>query len=163
MIKVFLPFLALVGVAGLVMGMSSSEIELDLSIDSDDLTSGVVTLNARVENKGSEPFVFLPWNTPFDSRIAGRFLQVYEVGSGEQMEYLGLVMKRVAPTEADYLTVKPGESGEAQLDLTKTYRFCADKTYFVGYDLSRLDPKSAGEENVVSTTFKASKGMAACE
>ena len=108
--------------------------ELKLSINQESLTKALVILDAELINHSDREISFLPWNTPLEGRILGDYLSIVDKGNGMRLGYQGLVVKRAVPTEADYVSLKPGESISGSVDISSSYRFCADIHYVLAFD-----------------------------
>jgi hypothetical protein len=132
---------------------------LYMSIDQKGLSGGKVVLSSLLVNGTGSDMQFLPWNTPLDSSITGRFLLVTalpEDGSVHDLKYHGPMVKRMAPTESDYLTVKEGGKVASSLDITNVYTFCADVSYIVQYSNDIFDK----EYNSISIDTSPAKFVA---
>lgn len=95
-----------------------------------------VTFTMR--NDSAEPIRLLKWQTPFFG-IQHDLFDV-EVG-GMESDYNGRWVKRGAPTEADWMTLQPGEAKSVDIDLSEVYDFSASGQYSMKYavDLSLGD------------------------
>jgi peptidyl-Lys metalloendopeptidase len=81
-------------------------------------------------NTGRTTVRVLAWQTPFE----GIEHDVFEIGFGnEPVAYVGLWAKRGAPSAADYLVFKPGESRSVEIDLSEAYAMSKTGTYSVRY------------------------------
>lgn len=162
MAKLILPFLLLLFLGGLFAAMNESKVDVKIEVDLLALESGRVVLNTSIENFGVETVKFLPWNTPFDVRISGRFFDVVNVDSSKRLDYLGPMIKRVAPTEGDFIALAPGETRENRLDLTDYYSFCANNAYVVSYDFGGLFDGMPSVGVAVSAKFSTNENMPVC-
>lgn len=63
----------------------------------------------------------LPWYTPLEGYLTHLFN--IEDEQGKQLQYQGPMVKRMAPQIMDYITLQPGESVKAKLDLQAAYQF----------------------------------------
>lgn len=118
------------------------KLSLQLEIDAARLGEGEIILLARLTNNGGQAIEFLPWNTPLEGRLMGDYLTVMDQGSGKRLEYRGRMVKRAAPTGADYVTVAPGAAVLGATDLTASYNFCGNTGYTISAD-PVLNSKSA--------------------
>ena len=140
-------------------------IELKLVINQEAIDGGVVLLESTLTNDANE-FKFLPWNTPFDEAVNGRFLRVTKItgdGSENELAYRGRMIKRRAPIEKDYIVVSVGKTLKNQLDITKSYNFCRNRHYNINLygDLFDADLQALTIK-VVSAQFKANEKFSPC-
>ncbi|MBS1795747.1 MAG: peptidase M35 [Acidobacteria bacterium] len=78
----------------------------------------------------------LRWFTPSDGVKENLFrVTVY----GKEVEYLGPDYKRPEPTAKDYITLRPGESLDATVDLSGYYDFTDSGYYAVEYNADALN------------------------
>lgn len=87
-----------------------------------------VRLKVILTNRGNEDLSVLAWNTPFDPMLSD-CLEV--TVNGKQIKYDGPLVKRAAPTPKDYITIKAGQSVEAEFPLSDAY----DTSKPGGYDV----------------------------
>lgn len=119
-------------------------VKFEFVINQEAIVNGLVMLESTLTNNDSE-LRFLPWNTPFDESLSGRFLRVTEVradGSKKELAYQGRMVKRRSPSEEDYLVVGTGQMLKNQLDITKSYSFCRNRRYSIGLAGELLDADS---------------------
>lgn len=95
-------------------------------------------------NESDTTLRVLKWDTPFDGFKSDMFHVEY---SGKKAVYLGRVYKRGTPTEADYLTLEPGQSVEQQVDFTEAYDLPEADHYNVAFKQQHIqagveEPKS---------------------
>lgn len=145
------------------MNPPKHDIRFDCQVDTDALVHGSLILRCIASNNSTHPIQFLPWNTPLESRIRGRFFDV-KTEQGEELEYRGLLVKRAAPQDADYLTLNVGESVENSVDLTNSYSFCANSSYQINYSSIQVN----GDKNPVtlwmpSMSFTTSNAFDGCQ
>lgn len=89
-----------------------------------------VPVNVAVTNQSRQSLQILRWLTPFDGVKEDLFAVTLD---GKPVEYIGAHYKRPAPTEKDYLTLKPGETFEATVDLAGYYDLTQTGFYQVSY------------------------------
>jgi hypothetical protein len=107
---------------------------LELNLDNAALAKGKVVLMATLTNNGKDAVVFLPWNTPMEGKLRGDYLTVLEMPSGKRLDYQGLMIKRMAPKESDFITLGVGESLQQVTDITRGYNFCSHTEYALQFD-----------------------------
>jgi peptidyl-Lys metalloendopeptidase len=94
-----------------------------------------VPVNVSMKNDGKTSVKILRWLTPFD----GVKDNLFEVAvDGETVEYIGADYKRPAPTEKDYITLQPGESFDATVDLAGYYDLSKTGFYQVNYKVEAV-------------------------
>lgn len=79
-----------------------------------------IVLTLQAENIGEEPYTFLPWGTPIENRFTGDCLSV--TYQGKPVNYVGIMVKRMPPTEADYITLQKGETVSGSVNLLEGYK-----------------------------------------
>ena len=130
----------MLGVSACSLAAPSKEegaLKIELSINEDQLPAGLVVMQSHMVNHTGQTITLLPWNTPFDSAITGRFLKVTEKSAGDtdvELAYMGPMVKRSAPVASDYVTVGNGEELQNRLDITKVYNFCQNHSYSVTFE-----------------------------
>lgn len=95
-------------------------------------TGEPVTVHVTIANPGERRIAILRWRTPLDGASAPLFTVTRD---GAPVRYLGRMVKRPAPTDADYVTLEPGASVTADVDLAKHYALDAPGRYVVAYDV----------------------------
>lgn len=93
-------------------------------------------------NEANKPARILNWVNPCisESPMDMSFLAVTTVG-GQPALYLGALMKRNAPTNKDYSTLKAGEQISCTINLDKYFEFIApedDDVYEVNYTVTSM-------------------------
>ena len=114
-------------------------LELPAILDVPTTSSSVeAPLEVRVSarNDTAEPLELLLWNTPFESALAADLFDIVREEDGMHLAYLGPMVKRALPPPADaVVTLAPGESIDAVIDLSQSYALERAGSYTV-----RLDP-----------------------
>ena len=72
----------------------------------------------EVVNPTDKPIRILKWNTPLEG-LRSDCLDVKR--NGKPVPYNGIMVKRAAPTEDDFLTILPGKSVTNKVDLSVAY------------------------------------------
>ena len=88
------------------------------------------TVEFRVSNNSNEVLKVPYWQLPGASN-EGKLFQVFREGKAAQ--YLGPMIKRAAPTEADMVTFQPYETKLFSIDLSKTYDLGQTGEYTVSF------------------------------
>lgn len=100
-----------------------------------------VVVHVTITNPNTTDLRVLRWQTPVDG-LQGPLFQVTR--DGEAVPYLGVLVKRPAPTEDDYLVIAPGGTLEADVDLSASWSFAAGGRYEVRYETSSQQLYSTG-------------------
>lgn len=107
-----------------------------------------MTLKFTVQNPTQGALKFCKWHTPFEG-FRNSFLTV-TTGSGAEVQYHGMMAKRVMPPPADaYITVAPGKSETSEIDLMQAYPIDSAGTYTVRYNSAGM----SGLKKVNTVTF----------
>jgi len=118
---------------------------LDLSLEAVPQTPTSVRITAY--NRSSESIDLLSWNTPFEPILSA---DVFSIASeAERMSYTGRMVKRSlpAPTGA-WITLRPGESRDVQIDLSRHYAFEGEGPWTVELEVSGFEVSA--DANAVS-------------
>lgn len=114
--------------------------------------SDAVALRFTLTNASGETLSVLKWDTPLDGVNADLF---EVVRAGERARYLGRLVKRAPPGASDYLTLAPGESVSAVVDLGANYAMPSAGDYEVRLRASQLavrSPAASGSDSIVGHT-----------
>jgi peptidyl-Lys metalloendopeptidase len=89
-----------------------------------------VFVRFTLTNEGTESARVLAWQTP----LRGLEANILAVGlNGQPVAYLGRLVKRAAPTAADYITLAPGRSLSTRIELSAVYDLGLPGEYTVAY------------------------------
>ncbi len=95
-----------------------------------------VLVNVSISNPTRRDIKILRWFTPLDGVKEDLFrVTVF----GKTVEYVGADYKRPAPTEKDYITLKPGETIETTVDLAGYYDLSDSGYYQIEYNVESLN------------------------
>ena len=97
---------------------------------------GGASVNFTLTNRGSQPVSVLKWHTPLEGIRNDIFQILHE---GKPVPYVGPMVKRGQPTAEDFVTLAPGETVSAVVDLGAVYAFPEPGQYEVRYDPKLLD------------------------
>jgi len=93
-----------------------------------------------LENTSDAPIRILPWNTPLEGELTA---DIFDISiDGEPVLYQGIMIKRAAPTDADYTTFEPGERREVVVDLAESYPMSAPGSY-------RISLRTYGDDTIM--------------
>lgn len=92
--------------------------------------SDEVLVQVTLHNHSAAPQFLLRWHTP----VAGVEAPLFEVlRDGQQVSYLGIKVKRPAPTPGDYLRLEPGASLTSTVELSALYDMSVTGPYQLRY------------------------------
>ena len=94
-----------------------------------------VNLQVTITNPNDFSVGVLKWFTPAEG-VQGPLFTVTR--DGEPVAYIGIMVKRAAPTAQDYLTLGAGESLTRTVDLSAYYDLSISGNYEVRYDVSSI-------------------------
>lgn len=100
-----------------------------------------VAVRFTLANTSDASVRVLKWNTPFDS-LDGDMFDI--TASGASVGYIGRLTKRGHPGANDYVTLGPGESASAVVDLGRLYAIGSAGGYTVRFRMALLRAHSAG-------------------
>jgi peptidyl-Lys metalloendopeptidase len=89
-------------------------------------------IDFSLTNTNEQPITVSLWGTPLEVTSNVLRADMFEVVTelGVEAVYTGIVMKRI-PTPADFVTLKPGQTVNAKVDLLKGYWFPQKGKYFI--------------------------------
>ena len=91
-----------------------------------------VELSLEVKNTGNKPYTFLPWGTPIENKFTGACLQVTH--DNKDVDYIGIMVKRMPPTEKDYITLESGEITVGKVNLLDGYHLDENGVYTIQFE-----------------------------
>ncbi len=77
--------------------------------------------------------------------------------NGARVPYSGKLVKRAAPTNADYRVLPPGEAVNAKVNISSAYDLSAPGTYRVRYASVNLLPDASKRIDIASNTVETAK------
>lgn len=92
-----------------------------------------VLVKVTITNTSSSPQYVLKSRTPFEG-VAAPLFEITR--DGEKVPYLGALIKRPAPTAADYYLLKPGASHTVKVELSALYDMSVTGDYAISYRTS---------------------------
>jgi len=105
-----------------------------------------ITLHVTITNGNDFPLKVLKWFTPVEG-VGGPLFTVTR--DGEPVTYIGPMIKRLATTDKDYITLAAGESTSSDVILSDYYDLSVSGNYEVMYDVSSI--QLYAEENTTQT------------
>lgn len=121
---------------------SFGKLVFSMKVDVVQLSRGWLVINSEFHNNLDTPVSFLPWNTPFDTAVNGHFFSLFDKSNGNELTYKGLILKRRAAQQSDYITVLPGATLSGSLDISENYTFCSNGKYTLSFVGGFYDDKS---------------------
>lgn len=91
-----------------------------------------IELSMEIKNTSEKSYKFLPWGTPLENRFTRGCLQVNH--NNEKVPYSGIMVKRMAPTDADYITLKKDETHSGKLNLLEGYKLTKKGKYTIQFE-----------------------------
>lgn len=70
--------------------------------------------------------------TPLENRFTRGCIQV--MYNGEKVPYSGIMVKRMAPTEKDYVTLKKDDTYSGKVNLLEGYKLTKKGTYTIQFE-----------------------------
>jgi hypothetical protein len=90
-----------------------------------------IILSLEVKNTDKKPYTFLPWGTPLEKRLTKNCIQITH--NGTPIPYIGILVKRIPPTEKDYVTLTINESLTGEINLQNDYKLTEKGTYKIQF------------------------------
>ncbi|NIM14354.1 MAG: protease [Candidatus Aminicenantes bacterium] len=90
-----------------------------------------VNIDFTLKNLTKKTLWVLTWYTPLEG-INGDIFRVTR--DGEEIQYIGRMVKRGSPARKDYLRIGPGESVSAKVDLSSAYDLSKAGEYRVEFN-----------------------------
>jgi len=124
--------LALAGILPALAGAAGADqVNVKHTIDVES-AKGRVLVHLAVANYGKQT-IWIPREIAEGKELTGRRFDV-RAFDNRPLDYTGKMVKRGAPTAADYQAVEPGKTLESTTDITRAYAFKAGRhTYNIGY------------------------------
>ena len=110
-----------------------------LDVDESSLSLGRIVLVSELSNSSESVVNFTPFNTPLDDSLNGDFLDIVETGSKRRLHYMGRLVKKLPPLLSDFIRLKPTGVIRNKLDISESYKFCANMKYRLAFSGSLYD------------------------
>jgi len=113
------------------------------------VAGGPATVRLTVRNPTDRPRTFCDYHTPFEG-IRNHIFEVRDA-AGAEIDYRGIMAKRAPPDDDDFITLAPGETRSAEVDLADAYELPPGRyaVRFIGSDICGL-PSSGTVELTVA-------------
>ncbi len=129
--------LALTSMGAVSMAGAADGVEVRLTAGQAAFSAGEsVLVQVSISNPTGKAVKVLKWYTPADAIEEPLFSVALD---GQAVAYLGAIYKRPAPSSADYLALKAGESVTYTVDLAAYYDLSASGNYTVRYAAASPD------------------------
>jgi peptidyl-Lys metalloendopeptidase len=114
-----------------------------------------VVVKVTFTNTSGSPQYVLKSRTPFEGVSAPLFEITRD---GQPVRYLGKIVKRAAPTAADYYLLKPGASYTVKVELSALYDMATTGDYAVRYHAASAQLFADGSLGTSATAMSAGTG-----
>jgi peptidyl-Lys metalloendopeptidase len=143
-------FIFLIPIFTLTLVSAQDNLKLEFAQQKQNAESGIITVS--ITNESNDPLKVLTWNTPLEKTISA---DIFQIQNGKnKAQYLGRIVKRGMPTEADYTLLKAGEKRSVTIELSKYYKMETKGNYAVTYKGSFKSLPLNTKQNNVSTLHK---------
>lgn len=116
-----------------VMGKAPNPMKTTIATDKQVYKLGeAINLSLTVENIGKKTATFLPWGTPIEGRFTGDCLTV-RYNDGKPLPYRGIMVKRVPPTDKDYVNLIPNETTTGSVNILDGYQLDQPGKYSIQF------------------------------
>ncbi|HZI03138.1 MAG TPA: protease [Archangium sp.] len=95
-----------------------------------------VELRFQLTNRTAQPLYVLKWRTPLEG-LMGKDFQVTR--DGTEVDFKGRMVKRGNPSAEAYLTLAPGASADARVDLSQAYDMTKPGRYRIEFNGELMD------------------------
>ncbi len=112
-------------------------LECSLSVPATVKAGQPVTARFQLTNRTGRPLYVLKWRTPLEGRLLGNDFEITR--DGTTLAYQGPMAKRGNPGAESYVTLTPGESVEATVELSLAYDFSQPGRYRIAFRNELLD------------------------
>ena len=109
---------------------AANPLRISMLADSNGSQAFMGTVQFRITNNSNDIVKVPSWLLP-SSEATGKLFDVSR--GGKQVDYLGPMIKRAAPTEADLVTFQPHETKVVSVDLSRAYDLSAGGDYTVRF------------------------------
>lgn len=134
----------------LTLAFAQNNLKLEFAQQKQNAESGIITVS--ITNDSSESLKVLTWNTPLEKTISADLFNIQE--GKNRAQYLGRMVKRGTPTEADYTLFQAGEKRTVTIELSKYYKMEVKGNYAVSYKGSFKSLSKNEKQKKVNTLHK---------
>ncbi len=107
-----------------------------MSVPASVRAGGPVELRFQLTNRTAQPLYVLKWRTPLEG-LMGKDFQVTR--DGTEVDFLGRMVKRGNPPADAYVTIAPGASVDAKVDLSQAYEMKQPGRYRIAFNGELMD------------------------
>ena len=105
---------------------------LSIQISSDKLSQSSGKVLITLKNNSQQNIKILKWNTPLEEEINSDIFKIYK--NNKEIPYIGRHIKRVQPTQKDFLIFEAGEEYQSWIDLPLYYKMTTEGNYTISYN-----------------------------
>lgn len=141
-------------------GFVDSSIEVELSMQHQDgyFSTDQLILDVTLTNVSKDEVTFLKWETPFENDFTGNMLTIQH--EGEEVSYIGKIVKRAPPEEGDFITLAAGETISTSIDISQGYAIEHRGDYTVAFNkhlhiANRFATKSSSDVALKSVAVRS--------
>ena len=145
-----------------ISGLSSVSASLPagLSVNIEAVRSGYdsndkLEIRVSYRNDTDQTIRFLAWNTALEGVVSHDFLDV--VFEGARLHYIGRHVKRLPPSDVDYISLAAKETVEAIVDLEGAYPIQDEGEYLITYKVDDLQGDSLSKQKPAVLNLLESK------
>lgn len=95
-----------------------------------------VELRFQLTNRTAQPLYVLKWRTPLEGQMGTDFQVTRD---GTEVSYQGRMVKRANPGADSYVTLAPGASVDARIDLSQAYEMKQPGRYRIAFHGELMD------------------------
>lgn len=106
-------------------------IETEISAADKHLIGEPIEISMKATNKKNTSISFLPWGTPIENGLSTNCFRVQL--NNEALPYVGIMVKRIAPTKKDYITLNYKESISGKINILEGYKMNKKGIYTIQY------------------------------
>ena len=137
---------------------------LSIKISSDKLSQSSGKVLVTLKNNSQQSIKILKWNTPLEEKINSDIFKIYK--NNKEIPYIGRHIKRVQPTQKDFLVFEAGEEYQSWIDLPLYYKMRSEGNYTISYSSPftilteskkhKLSKEKFSQENRLTISFVSS-------
>ena len=143
-------FILIIPIFAITLVSAQDNLKIEFAQQKQNSDNGIITVS--ITNESSEPLKVLTWNTPLEKTISADLFQIQNGKNAAQ--YLGRMVKRGVPTEADYTLFQAGEKRTVTIELSKYYKMNVKGNYAVAYKGSFKSLTKNAKQKKVNTLHK---------
>ncbi len=115
----------------------ATTLECSLSVPPTVKAGQPVEARFQLTNRTAQPLYVLKWRTPLEGRLLGNDFEITRDGTG--IPYQGPMVKRGNPGADSYVTLAPGASVDATVELSLAYELTQPGRYRIAFRNELMD------------------------